>query len=166
MAAVNAGNQAILQRTQQQPELSGMGATCVILIVRDGYVYYGSVGDSRIYLVRQHVIKQLTKDQSFVQMLVDRGEITPEQAEHHPRKNEITNALGLPQMMPAVVRSEPVEPEAGDCFILCSDGLSGMVPDEKILEIAGSQAKYTQQERVQRLIEKARVNGGYDNITA
>lgn len=69
-------------------------------------------------------------------------------------------------MMPAVVRSEPVEPEAGDCFILCSDGLSGMVPDEKILEIAGSQAKYTQQERVQRLIEKARVNGGYDNITA
>lgn len=166
VAAVNAGNQAILQRTQQQPELSGMGATCVILIVRDGYVYYGSVGDSRIYLVRQHVIKQLTKDQSFVQMLVDRGEITPEQAEHHPRKNEITNALGLPQMMPAVVRSEPVEPEAGDCFILCSDGLSGMVPDEKILEIAGSQAKYTQQERVQRLIEKARVNGGYDNITA
>lgn len=88
MAAVNAGNQAILQRTQQQPELSGMGATCVILIVRDGYVYYGSVGDSRIYLVRQHVIKQLTKDQSFVQMLVDRGEITPEQAEHHPRKTK------------------------------------------------------------------------------
>ena len=166
IAAVNAGNQAILQRAAQQPELTGMGATCVILIVRDGYVYYGSVGDSRIYLVRQHRITQLTKDQSYVQMLVDRGDITPEEAEHHPRKNEITNALGLPQMTPAVVRPEPIEPEAGDCFILCSDGLSGMVPDQKILEIAGNQAKMTQRERVERLIEKARANGGLDNITS
>lgn len=166
ISAVNAGNQAILQRTQQQPELAGMGATCVILLVRDGYVYYGVVGDSRIYLVRQHGITQLTKDQSYVQMLVDRGDITPQQAEHHPRKNEITNALGLAQMMPAVVNATPVEPEAGDCFILCSDGLSGMVPDEKILEIAGNQVKMTQMERVQALIEKARANGGLDNITA
>lgn len=165
ISAVNVGNQAILNRGQQQPELQGMGATCVLLIVRDGYVYYGSVGDSRIYLVRQHHITQLTKDQSYVQMLVDMGQITHEQAEHHPRKNEITNALGLQQMTPAVVREEPIMPEAGDCFILCSDGLSGMVDDQKIMEIASRQSQMKQAERVKCLVEKARENGGLDNIT-
>lgn len=165
ISAVNVGNRAILSRGQQQPELQGMGATCVLLIVRDGYVYYGSVGDSRIYLVRQHHITQLTKDQSYVQMLVDMGQITHEQAEHHPRKNEITNALGLQQMTPAVVREEPVMPEAGDCFILCSDGLSGMVSDQKIMEIASRQSQMKQAERVKCLVEKARENGGLDNIT-
>lgn len=163
--ACNEANEAIIRRTQEKPELTGMGATCVMLIVRDGKVYYGSVGDSRIYLVRSKRITQLTVDQSYVQMLVDMGEITKEQAEHHPRKNEITNALGLDSMKPATVAQTPVNPEAGDCFILCSDGLSGMVSDETILKIAGNQQKLSQKERVDSLIAMARKNGGLDNIT-
>lgn len=163
--AIDAANKAILARVRMQPELQGMGSTCVMLIVRDGKVYIGSVGDSRIYLIRSRRIMQLTKDQSFVQLLVDRGEITKEQAEHHPRKNEITNCLGIADMRAATVLPDAIIPEAGDCFLLCSDGLSGMVPDERIEHIVSQQGTYTSQQRVDQLVELARQNGGLDNIT-
>ena len=163
--ACNVANAALLQRTQEQPDLAGMGATCVMLIVRNGKVYIGSIGDSRIYLIRSKTITQLTTDQSYVQMLVDAHEITKEQAEHHPRKNEILNAIGLPTMQPATVLPDPINPEAGDIFLLCSDGLSGMVPDREILKIASNQVGMTQRGRVNTLIQKARKNGGHDNIT-
>ena len=163
--AMNVASAAILNKAAQQPELTGMGATCVMLIVRDGKVYIGSVGDSRVYLIRNRRIKQLTKDQSYVQMLLDAGSITPEQAEHHPRKNEITNALGLKGMQPATVLSEAINPDAGDCFLLCSDGLSGMVSDSEICKVVSRQADKSQQERVEELVLRAKRNGGVDNIT-
>lgn len=163
--AINVACAAILNKATQQPELTGMGATCVMLIVRDGKVYIGSVGDSRVYLIRNRKIKQLTTDQSYVQMLLDAGSITPEQAEHHPRKNEITNALGLKGMQPATVLPEAITPEAGDCFLLCSDGLSGMVSDDEICKVVSRQSDKTQQERVEELVLRAKRNGGLDNIT-
>lgn len=165
VAAINAANDAILNRAAQQPELTGMGSTCVMLIVREGKVYIGSVGDSRVYLVRNHRIRQLTVDQSYVQMLVDAGSITKEEAERHPRKNEITNALGLRGMKPATVLREAINPEAGDCFLLCSDGLSGMVSDKDICKTVSKQGEMSQQARVAELIERAKQNGGLDNIT-
>lgn len=165
-AAIDAANAAILRHTATHPDLKGMGSTCVLLIVRDGLVYIGHVGDSRIYLVRDHRIKQLTKDHSYVQMLVDSGSITAAQAERHPRKNEITNALGLPQMQPATVMDDAISPEAGDCFVLCSDGLSGMVSDTTIEHVVSQQKDMTAQQRANRLIEKAKEGGGLDNITA
>lgn len=163
--AMNVANAAIISRASQQPELTGMGSTCVMLIVRNGKVYIGSVGDSRVYLIRNHRIKQLTVDQSYVQMLVDAGSITPEEAEHHHRKNEITNALGLKGMQPATVLPKAIDPEAGDCFLLCSDGLSGMVPDREIEKVVSRQSDKTQQERVEELVLRAKRNGGVDNIT-
>lgn len=163
--SIDIANKAIIQKTKEQPELTGMGSTCVLLIVRAGKVYIGHVGDSRIYLVRNRRIVQLTKDHSYVQMLVDHGEITKEQAEHHPRKNEITNALGIPNMSPATVAEDAIIPEAGDCFILCSDGLSGMVSDDKICKIISRQAEINAQERVDKLVALANENGGVDNIT-
>lgn len=163
--ALNVASTAILNVAAQQPELTGMGSTCVMLVVRDGKVYIGSVGDSRVYLIRNRKIKQLTIDQSYVQMLVDAGSITPEQAEHHPRKNEITNALGLKGMQPATVHPDAINPEAGDCFLLCSDGLSGMVSDDEICKVVSRQADKTQQERVDELVLRAKRNGGVDNIT-
>lgn len=164
--AIDAANAAVLARADAQPELRGMGSTCVLLLVRDGKVYIGSVGDSRIYLVRNRIAKQLTKDQSYVQMLVDMGQITEEQAETHPRKNEITNAIGLQGMKPATVLPNAIYPEAGDCFLLCSDGLSGMVPKREIGLIAGDITNMRAQERTDKLIEKAKANGGLDNVTA
>ena len=163
--SIDRANRAIIQKTIEQPELAGMGSTCVLLLVRDGKVYIGHVGDSRIYLVRSKRIVQLTKDHSYVQMLVDCGEITKEQAEHHPRKNEITNALGIPNMSPATVADDAIVPEAGDCFVLCSDGLSGMVSDGAICKIISRQSEMNAQERVDRLVTLANENGGVDNIT-
>lgn len=163
--SIDKANKAIIQKTIEQPELAGMGSTCVLLLVRSGKVYIGHVGDSRIYLVRSKRIIQLTKDHSYVQMLVDCGEITKEQAEHHPRKNEITNALGIPNMSPATVADDAIIPEAGDCFVLCSDGLSGMVPDDTICKIISRQSEMNAQERVDKLVALANENGGVDNIT-
>ena len=164
-AAIDAANLAILKKTAEQPELTGMGSTCVLLLVRDGKVYIGHVGDSRVYLVRNRHTKQLTKDHSFVQMLVDMGELSPEEAEHHPRKNEITNALGIPEMKPATILPDAILPEAGDCFVLCSDGLSGMVSDQTIGKVVSRQAEMRTQERADELVRLANENGGVDNIT-
>lgn len=162
--AVSTANRNILHHAQIHPELTGMGSTCVLLLVRNGKVYIGHVGDSRIYLIRESTIKQLTKDHSFVQTLVDAGQISEAEAELHPRKNEITNALGIPHMQPATVREEPILPQAGDVFLLCSDGLSNMVPNPAIAKIAG-RIGTDMQHRADILIEHARKNGGLDNIT-
>ena len=162
--AIDAANQAILNHARTHPELTGMGSTCVLLLVRKGKVYIGHVGDSRIYLVRSKTIHQLTVDHSVVQELLDAGAISKEQAEHHPHKNEITNALGLPDMKPATVRDEPISPEAGDVFLLCSDGLSNMVDDNHIAHIA-SNFDMTTQQRANTLVQRANDNGGFDNIT-
>lgn len=163
--AIDQANKAILRKAYEQPELNGMGSTCVLLLVRAGFVYIGSVGDSRIYLIRNRVIQQLTKDHSYVQMLVDMGHITPDQAEVHPRKNEITNALGIPQMKPATIQQEAITPEAGDCFLLCSDGLTGMLSDKEIRNVIGKQGELSTQERADLLVQKAKIAGGTDNIT-
>jgi serine/threonine protein phosphatase PrpC len=163
--AIIAANDAIIKRAQAQPELNGMGSTCVMLVVtRDGKVYYGHAGDSRIYIVANHQITQLTKDHSYVQTLVDQGKISKEQAEHHPRKNEITNALGIPDMQPPTLCNEPIEPEAGNCFVLCSDGLSGMIDDQHIERIV-SKHQINIQQRAGKLVEMANEAGGKDNIT-
>jgi protein phosphatase len=166
--SIIAANEAILNKARQQPELTGMGSTCVMLVVTsDGKAYYGHVGDSRIYIFQgrdERNRKQLTKDHSFVQLLVDAGQITKEQAEHHSRKNEITNALGLPNMQPPTVCREPIEPEAGNCFLLCSDGLTGMVSDDRIQRII-CKHEINIQVRADELVKTANNNGGVDNIT-
>jgi hypothetical protein len=136
----------------------------MLVVTSDGKVYYGHIGDSRIYVVANHQITQLTKDHSFVQTLVDEGKISKEQAEHHPRKNEITNALGIPDMRPPTLCGEPIEPEAGNCFVLCSDGLSGMIDDQHIEHIV-SKHEINIQQRARNLVEMANEAGGKDNIT-
>lgn len=159
-----AANQGILHRTAQDPQLEGMGATCVMLIIKNGVVYCGWVGDSRIYYISNHTIRQISKDQSYVQGLVDSGQITPEQAANHPQKNEITNALGLQGMTPPVLCQMPITPEPGSVFLLCSDGLTGMVGDAAI-ERTVSKGELSLHEKAERLVEMANQNGGVDNIT-
>lgn len=159
-----AANQAILRRASREPELSGMGCTCVMCIVKNGKVYYGSVGDSRIYYVANGMIRQITKDQSYVQTLVDAGEITQEAAEHHQNKNEITNALGLEGMTPPVLGQMPITPEPGSVFLLCSDGLSGMVNNQAMLDTL-SNHRMSLVDRARRLVDQANAAGGLDNIT-
>lgn len=162
--AINAANNAIIAKAQAQPELHGMGSTCVMVIIREGKVYYGHVGDSRLYIITNHIITQLTKDHSFVQLLVDEGKITKEQAEQHPRKNEITNALGLANMLPPSVALKPISPPAGACLLLCSDGLTGMVSDKKIERVVSNRT-LSIDDRTKELVRLANANGGLDNIT-
>ena len=163
--AIDEANAAILRQAAAKPELAGMGSTCVLLLIRDGLVYRGHVGDSRIYLIRNRIIKRLTRDDSYVQMLIDMNRLTEKEAERHPRKNEITNALGLPDMKPATVAEDAIAPEAGDCFLLCSDGLTGMVSERDIERIVSRQQEQTSQQRADQLVERAKENGGLDNIT-
>lgn len=162
--SIIAANQAVLRRASQDESLTGMGTTCVMLIIKDGLVYYGSVGDSRIYYVANRMIRQITKDQSYVQTLVDAGEISQEQAEHHADKNQVTNAIGIENMTPPVVGSAPISPEPDSIFLLCSDGLSDMINNYGILSIL-SKNELSLEERAKLLVQKANEAGGKDNIT-
>ena len=165
IGSINAANQAVLHRSMMQPQLAGMGSTCVMAIISNGRVYYGSVGDSRIYYYNPNEgLIQLTKDQSYVQTLVDAGEITEEEAENHPRKNEILNAIGLDGMQPATVCDAPLLPAPGSILLLCSDGLSGMVPNMTIKHVL-ARRELSIEEKVQKLINLANEAGGLDNIT-
>ncbi len=162
--AITAANQGILHRTQQNPELEGMGATCVMVIIKDGRVHYGWVGDSRIYYITKSGITQVSRDQSYVQQLVNSGQITREEAEHHPQKNEILNALGLAAMTPPELSPTPIVPEQGSTIMLCSDGLSGMVNDNAMEAIVNN-PNLTLQQKADSLVNRANENGGLDNIT-
>ncbi|MBQ8737485.1 MAG: serine/threonine-protein phosphatase, partial [Bacteroidaceae bacterium] len=162
--SIIAANQAILRRAAQDVSLSGMGATCVMIIIKEGKVYFGSVGDSRIYYIAGGMIRQITKDQSYVQTLVDAGEITQEAAEHHQDKNQITNALGLDGMIPPVIGQMPITPEPGAVFLLCSDGLSGMINNNAILNTVANR-QLSLSDRAQQFVNLANAAGGLDNIT-
>lgn len=159
-----AANQGIIHKAAQNPNLEGMGATCVMVIIKDGLVYYGWIGDSRIYYISNGNIQQLTRDQSYVQQLVDQGQITAAEAENHPQKNQILNALGLPNMTPPELCTTPLSPAPGSVILLCSDGLSGMVDDATIQSIIANTEQPLQQ-RADALVAQANANGGTDNIT-
>lgn len=162
--ACMAANQGIVHTAAQNPDLEGMGATCVMVIIKDDLVYYGWVGDSRIYYISNGSIRQLSRDQSFVQQLVDQGQLTAAEAESHPNKNQILNALGLPSMTPPELCPAPLSPEAGSVILLCSDGLSGMVDNQTMASIVSNPEK-TLQQKADALVDQACANGGTDNIT-
>lgn len=162
--SVLAANQGVLNRTAQNPELEGMGSTCAMLIIKNGRVHCGWVGDSRIYYIANHTIRQISHDQSYVQQLLDSGQITKEEAVNHPQKNEITNCIGLQGMTAPDTVAVPIAPEPGSVFLLCSDGLSGMV-DEKQIERVVSNTKMSLQQKADRLVAMANEAGGLDNIT-
>lgn len=162
--SIIAANQAILVRAAQDVSLTGMGSTCVMLLISGGKVYYGSVGDSRIYYIANGMIRQITKDQSYVQTLVDAGELTQEAADHHKDKNQITNALGIEGMTPPVICQMPISPEPGGVFLLCSDGLSGMINSNAINQVV-TNTSLSLQDKAKELVRLANEAGGIDNIT-
>ena len=144
-----------------EPECRGMGTTAVVAFVRGDTAYCAHVGDSRIYLLRQGRLLQVTRDHSLVQELMEKGEIKPEEMRTHPGRNMITRAVGVSLTVEADLMQIPLEP--GDKMLLCSDGLTNMVPNEQIaailLQNGGEQA-------CALLIEEANNAGGMDNITA
>jgi PPM family protein phosphatase len=155
-------NRAIYDRTLQESDKQGMGTTASILVVAGTRYLIGQVGDSRVYLLRDGALRQLTKDHSYVQEQVDAGFLTPEQARYHPYSNVITRCVGA---------SEAVEPDTysgelrlGDVFLVASDGLTGMVDDRRLQQLLLSRASAGRV--VDALIAEANYRGGLDNITA
>ncbi len=153
------GNKKIYELGQS--ENITMGTTAILLIVRNNMAQFVHAGDSRVYLVAKNKIRQLTKDHSMVQDLIDTGRITEEQAQNHPNKNIITSALGVDFNLR--VDYNEIKLKNSDILLLCSDGLSNMVSDEELGDIIIENEFYS---TADLLIEKAIIRGGLDNITA
>ena len=157
--AIVSANISLYDKAVNNAELAGMGTTTVAAFVKDGAAVIAHVGDSRIYLVNEE-IKQLTRDHSVVQSLIESGKITPEDAKVHPRKNVITRALGAEENV--AVDSDCLNLSNGDTLLLCSDGLTNFLDDKDILTVFQNNDISAVAER---LVEEANKNGGGDNIT-
>jgi protein phosphatase len=144
--ALDFANLQILNTASEHPELKGMGTTACVLLLQDDCAWLAHVGDSRIYLYRakEKRLHRLTKDNSYVQMLVDQGIITEEEAENHPNKNRILKALGVKENLDAEVCAHPIRPAKGDIFLICSDGLSNMVSDKQIEVVLADKSELKQ----------------------
>ena len=159
--AVEVANQKIHEFAKAHPEHRGMGTTTTAAGVFENALYLTQIGDSRGYLVRRGEIKQITKDQSLMQRLVDAGELTEEEAAVSERRNIILQALGPdPNVKVDLTRQEL---RRGDMLLMCSDGLSGQVPKEDMLRVLAAQADLVAACR--ELIDLANERGGPDNIT-
>ena len=154
-------NRFVFQKAAHEEALAGMGTTAVCALVRSGNVYLCHAGDSRAYLIRDGKLTQLTHDHSYVQELVDCGTITEEEAEHHPQKNIITKALGVDYRLEPEFTAAKLKRD--DRLLLCTDGLTNMVPVEEMEKLLAQGTFY---DLPDRLIEAANAHGGSDNITA
>jgi len=160
--AIKLANNRIYQTALEQQKLEGMGTTIVSLFYNNGIAYIGHVGDSRAYLIREHKIKPLTFDHSWVNVQVMLGEISKDEARNHPMKNIITRALGTKENVEVDLQTETIR--HGDIIILCSDGLSGLMDDEMMKEVILENENNLDQAS-ERLVQLANENGGDDNIT-
>ena len=160
--AVKLANFTVFDQAQQFEEFNGMGTTLVAALVRGRKVTIIHVGDSRAYAITRDGIRQVTRDHSVVQMMLDRGELTPEQARTYPGKNLITRAIGTE----GIVKSDlaHLTLDKGESLLLCSDGLSNMMDEQEILfEVAhGVNKQYC----CQRLLDIAKNRGAPDNVTS
>ena len=159
--ATAAANAQIHTFAQEHPEFRGMGTTATVAGLLGDTLFLTQVGDSRAYLVRGGVGRQITKDQSLMQKLIEAGEITEEEAEHSERRNIILQALGPEANIKVDLTHQQVR--KGDTLLLCSDGLSGQVRGEELARIATEEADLVQ--ACKRMIDRANENGGPDNIT-
>ncbi len=157
-SAINFANIKIYDLAREDLTLKGMGTTVVAAIIRENEVFISHAGDSRAYIIGED-IKQVTKDHSLVQEMLDRGEITEEEAKNHPVKSYITRALGVSDRINVDFTAESFE--KNDIILLCTDGFSNSVEEDnfkKLFENASDEA-------VEKLIDEANANGGRDNIT-
>ena len=158
--AVEAANTEILARARENISFYGMGTTLVLSTIVGHYIYVANVGDSRLYLIRDQ-IRQVTVDHSLVQEMVYSGEIKAEEMRTHPEKNVITRAIGAEDLVE--IDFFDVEIKPGDYILMCSDGLTNMVEDQRIEALIHSEDK-SLEEKGQSLIDEANANGGKDNI--
>ncbi|HXX65733.1 MAG TPA: protein phosphatase 2C domain-containing protein [Polyangiaceae bacterium] len=160
--AIEEANRRVHVLRTSEVRLGHPGSTVVAALLHTHGTEIAHVGDSRAYLVHLSQISPLTRDHSIIQELIDRGLLTARQALHHPDANRITRALGIAPDVQVDLRAQPVRHEAGDVFVLCSDGLSDLVEQEEILAIARD---VPPAEAVVKLVDLANARGGHDNVT-
>lgn len=160
--AIEAANQEIYQSAQEDQEFKDMGTTLTALVYRQGKAHLAHVGDSRAYLIRDGEIKQLTRDHSMVDRMLREGLITPKQAEEHPEKNVLEQAVGHKPEVDVDISVPPLRTRPGDRLLLCSDGLHGQVSDREMARIVGAAEP---NEACAELVDLANERGGPDNIT-
>lgn len=158
--AVMRANARVFAEAQSNVELRGMGTTTSALVIRHNHAWYAHVGDSRIYMIREKKIQQLTEDHSLVATMVREGLLTSEEAENHPRRNVLQRSLGVGEDVEIDIRG-PIEVQEGDVFVLCSDGLHGLVKEDEIREIAAFPISQAAEEYVKRALDR----GAPDNVT-
>lgn len=161
VGGIQYSNSAVYERAVAEEALSGMGTTFLTAVINQNTVYIGHVGDSRLYLFRNHELIQITKDHSFVMELVKQGKMTLEEAAVHPGRNIITRALGTAAKVDIDTIIERFE--FGDIILMCSDGLSTMVDEDGMKSVL--QQEIELQHKAEMLVKQADDNGGLDNIS-
>lgn len=160
-AAFQQAHAAIRDLAMRNPELQGMGTTCTAASLLDSQLWYGHIGDSRLYLVRGYRISQLTQDHSQVARMVRDGLITPEEASIHPQRNVLISAMGA-ESAASDFSDTPLPLEPDDILLICTDGLHGLVNDQELLAVAATRRP---EEACKELVNMAKARGGFDNIT-
>jgi len=158
--SIRLAGRRIFEKAKEQPEYHGMGTTVVAVLMRQTNAYIAHVGDSRVYLMREGEISQVTEDHSLIAEKIRHGLITPEEAKNHKMRNVITRSLGYQEDVEVDMSVRAVR--RGDHFLLCSDGLSGLVEDE---EMQKAMLEMRPQAAARMLVELACERGGDDNIT-
>lgn len=159
--AVKLANFTVYDQAKQFEEFTGMGTTLVAALIQSQLVTVVNVGDSRAYSVKSNGVSQITVDHSLVQMMIRRGELTPEQARSYPGKNLITRAIGTEAVVECDIFHRMTQ--NGECLLLCTDGLSNMVDEQEILfEVVHGANR---QSSCERLLEIAKNRGAPDNVT-
>ena len=160
--AVQSANQSILTQSDEKDARARMGTTLIIGALFGDRLYFAHIGDSRLYLLRGNIFTQLTRDHSLVQSMVDRGEISQDEAAIHPLRHQITRVVGGDEHISPEIASQALE--EGDQILLCTDGLTGVVEPAQIKRLLSEDG--SAQEKADRLVQAALQAGGPDNITA
>ncbi len=158
---MEAANSTVYQKSKESEENAGMGTTFVVTVIFNSKFYIGHVGDSRVYLIREGKIEQLTTDHSFIEELIKNGSLTREEAENHPKKNIITRALGCEENI--LIDTLSIGVNKNDTFVLCTDGLSNMLTGDEILSVIANNDDINVS--CGELVRLANEKGGEDNIT-
>ena len=160
--AMYEANNFVFDKSNEKNDYSGMGTTLITTLLYRNKVYIGHIGDSRVYRIRKNIIRQLTKDQSYVQALVDSGSITKEEAQKHPQKNVLLKVLGCEKNVEPDIITKGFLKE--DILLICTDGLTNMIDNKEIYDMI-MKNQNDMKVATENLIKEANSRGGYDNIS-
>ncbi len=158
--AIEYANLRVYEESQEHERLKEMGTTIDVSLIYNGKVYVGHVGDSRVYRIRNDIIRKITTDHSYVEKLIKEGSITKEESYHHPKRNMLMKAMGCNSLVEPDVLCKGFMKD--DILLMCSDGLTNMISEEDIFKIIIDNINNP----ADKLIDQANNNGGYDNVTA